>query len=213
METGQKQIILFYTNEIYLLNPENFNGVIGIFTEGLATCSSIIISFQNDKYVLFCHFNEEYDLLKECINIINEEKHKMNEKISEINVFYSQGIGPLKNEKIDHNNINKLIKYFITYFNINENDIHLFIKKHDYPVSVLKIFSENNDEFSNILNKTHNNLKNQCNKKFLPKSMETFMMEKKDIHSKFLISYYFNKDLLFKIISSLDYNFINELDN
>ena len=100
------------------------------------------------------------------------------------------------------------------FFDINEHNIHFYIKEHENIVSVLKIFSKNKKDFWNIMNKTFRNLENEC--KNLPKiiyatSMEIFEREKKD--AEFLISYYFNVMLLKKIIKSYNYDLIKRLDN
>jgi hypothetical protein len=64
----------------------------------------------------------------------------------------------------------------------------------------------------NIINLTFQNLKKKKLKKIImDKSIEIFDKEKNDIHSNFLISYYFNYELLSKIMTILHYKFI--MDN
>ena len=99
----KKYICIFKQNKIYLLQNNELSNIIGIFTEGIASCSSIIISFDYDKYVLFSHFDEEYDILSEVKNIL--DKTLMKEEISQINIFYSKSIGPIINKRIKHEQI------------------------------------------------------------------------------------------------------------
>ena len=97
MESVEKKVLMFGINKVHLLNSQNSKNIIGIFTEGIATCSSLIISFDNDKYILFSHFNENFDIFIKVKNIINYEMGKIDEKFSQIYIFYSKGIDPLNN--------------------------------------------------------------------------------------------------------------------
>jgi hypothetical protein len=165
----EKKVLIFGINKAHLLNTEKFKNVIGIFSEGIATCSSLIISFDNDKFLLFSHFNEDFDIFFEVKNIINKEIGKIGEKFSEIYIFYSKGFGPLNNKSINHEEIiDKFNNFFNeSYFNINKKNIHLYVKEHNNPISLLKIFSKNKEDFLNIINLTFQNLKKKKLKKII----------------------------------------------
>lgn len=98
-----KYIYILKQSQINLFQNDKLSNIVGIFTEGLATCSSIIISFDYDKFVLFSHFDEDYDILSEIKNIFDKTLKK--EKIEQINIFYSKSIGPIFNKRIKNQQI------------------------------------------------------------------------------------------------------------
>ena len=57
----QDEYVFFKANEN--------NNIVGLYTDGLATCSSIIISFNSYEFIFFSHIDEKSDL----INAIKED--------------------------------------------------------------------------------------------------------------------------------------------
>jgi len=54
---------------IFFKTKEKNNNIVGIYTDWLVTCSSIIISFNNDEYLFFSHIDEKSDI----ITVIKED--------------------------------------------------------------------------------------------------------------------------------------------
>lgn len=72
-----------------------------------------------DNICFFAHINEDNNL----INVINYmlDKEIVNEKIGEVDIFYTNGIYGCKNEKINYTDlIEKIILIFIKKFNISK---------------------------------------------------------------------------------------------
>lgn len=99
LDNIDKIIIHFEQNDILLIRKNNPSNIIGIFTHGVATCGTVIISFNNDSILLASHFDETFDL----INRIKDKIQSIsNEKIYNIKIFYSQGQGPINNKFINN---------------------------------------------------------------------------------------------------------------
>ena len=62
-----KNIILnLNMNEFFLFKKEKHNqNILGLYTDGIATCSALVISINDDDYVFFCHMNEDSDVIYE----------------------------------------------------------------------------------------------------------------------------------------------------
>ena len=101
---SEKKIISFSQNQIYLLKKIKPQNIIGIVTNSFATCGSLILSFDHDTYVIFTHFDETFHLIDELNKKFNEIKWQ---EIKNINVFYSEGKGPLFNEPLKKRNYKK----------------------------------------------------------------------------------------------------------
>ena len=58
-----KNIILnLKMNEFFLFEKEKCNeNILGLYTEGISTCSALVISINDDDYVFFCHMDEDSD--------------------------------------------------------------------------------------------------------------------------------------------------------
>ena len=209
-----KYIYLLKQNQINLFKNNKLSNIVGIFTEGLATCCSIIISFDYDKFVLFSHFDEDYDILSEIKN--NFDKTLKKEKIEQINIFYSKSIGPIFNKRIKHQQILNGLKNLLNDKNRNLK-YNIFIKEHKIPISYLKIiFQDNKQYFNNIIDETLkrlNNFKfNISNESFKESKFNNFMKEKNDVYYEFNISYNFMQKMLEKIIKKFNIKF-KSLDN
>ena len=142
VEITQNCYIFFKTNEN--------NNIVGIYTDGLATCSSIIISFNNDEYLFFSHIDEDSDI----ITVIKENiLKKLSNIITKIDIIYSKGCKSLKNKKIDYDSlINNLTDLLKETFNNNSNFIiNKIIKEHNSIFACLKLLK------TSVLEKIKNN--------------------------------------------------------
>ena len=94
---SSKNIILNLMMDEYFIFekiPKN-NRIVGLYTPGVATCSVIIISINNDEKIFFSHIQEKsniYDII-----VHNFMPKLKNIKINKIEVIYSKGFCSLKN--------------------------------------------------------------------------------------------------------------------
>ena len=107
---NQETIVEIIPNCYIFFKTKENNNKVGIYTDGLATCSSIIISFNNDEYLFFSHIDESSDI----ITVIKEDLlKKLGNNITKIDINYSKGSLSLKNDKIDYDSlINNLTDLF-----------------------------------------------------------------------------------------------------
>ena len=66
---NQETIVEIKPNCFIFFKTKENNNIVGIYTDGLATCSSIIISFNNDEYLFLSHIDESSDI----ITVIKED--------------------------------------------------------------------------------------------------------------------------------------------
>ena len=201
----KKNMISYFQNQIYLLKKNNMQYIIGIITNGLATFGSLIISFENDNYIIFTHFDETFQLLDEVNNKVNEIKF---EEIKNIIVFYSQGNDPLFNQPLQEKkileNIDNLLKN--NFKKSKKLEINYFIKKHDKPITCLKMletvensviyFNEILNYFLNDFEKANNRFKKEIKNKII----NIFEKERNETHNNYNVSYYFNEAQISKIL-------------
>lgn len=135
---NRKSVIMLNWDEYIILNMKKCNSnIIGLFTDGIFTCSSIFISINNEEIVFFCHINESTDI----INILDKiiEKEICNINIKTLELFYTNGIRMCANNRIDYNNvIDKIISNFIKKFNIDEKQINKKMIAHELTTSNIK---------------------------------------------------------------------------
>ena len=201
---SRRKLLFFEQNEIFLINKKNKYNSIGIFSEGIATCGSIIISFDNDKYLLFCHFDETFLLIDE---IEAKIKELVGEKIKKINIFLSQGIGPIENKSLDYDKIIEKLRSLIQIYFVEKVDINIFHKKHNCPISCLKIVEDDQNNEDNLFNKImvyalcglKKSRKLKWENEMKDKAISIFERQRNEEHNKFNLSYYFT-DLQIKNI-------------
>lgn len=206
---SRRKLLFFEQNEIFLINKENKYNIIGIFSGGITTCGSIIISFDNDKYLLFCHFDETFLLIEE---IEAKIKELVGEKIKKINIFLSQGIGPIENKGIDYDIIIERLRSLIKIYFVEKVDINIFHKKHNCPISCLKIVENDQNNKDNLFNKIMSyalcGLKKSSKLKWenemKKKAISIFEQQKNEEHNKFNLSYYFTELKIEKILTVFD---------
>ena len=137
---SKNSIINIEQNEflIYEKFKNDQSKIIGFFTDGLSTCSSIVISINNDELLFFAHIDETSDL----INIVSQKfiPKICKMKIEKISLIYSKGISSIPNiKKIEK--INELIKIIDNIFLS-----HKIIKEHDGAISCLKLLNNSTNE-------------------------------------------------------------------
>ena len=135
---NQETIVEIFQNCYIFFKTKENNNIVGIYTNELATCSTIIISFNNDEYLFFSHIDESSDI----ITVIKEDLlKKLGNNITKIDINYSKGSLSLKNDKIDYDSlINNLTDLFKEAFNNNANlTINKLVKEHDSIFACLKL--------------------------------------------------------------------------
>ena len=120
LETPQdeeKKILYIDVNQYYFYDKSQKNKqIIGMFTDGIFTCSSISLSFNEDEYLFFAHIHEDSDLITTINNIMMNKIN--NKKINNISVAYTKGEGPSFNKLINYDIlIDKVIDLIKKYFN------------------------------------------------------------------------------------------------
>lgn len=166
---SSKNIILNLMMDEYFIFekiPKN-NRIVGLYTPGVATCSVIIISINNDEKIFFSHIQEKsniYDII-----VHNFMPKLKNIKINKIEVIYSKGFGSLKNPEKE-NKIEEILNLFDNFFKIDK-----IIKEHDSILSCLKIINikENQILFENIINFQSNLMKKST--KFIKNISDNFL--------------------------------------
>jgi len=157
----EDNIVEIYPNEyIIYIKKRDGDNILGFFTDWIVTCSSITISMNKDNICFFAHINEDNNL----INVINYmlDKEIVNEKIDEVDIFYTNGIYGCKNEKINYTDlIEKIILIFIKKFNISKDKISTKMKTHKISTSVLKLIKLDNGKINYL-----NNMKDYTKKKW-----------------------------------------------
>ena len=189
-KTNKGVILKLSTNEFCIYNREKHkNKIIGFYTDGIANCSAVIISINNDDFLFFSHINEESNIIEVVKNkIIN----KINLKNNSVTIIYSIGIGSIKNMKKE-DNIKKMIELFDTKFNLK-----VIQKNHDLSISCLKIIktlnNDNNLLFKKLINFKESSLEKNLNSKkkfsdFIKKTIDLF---KESIFREYNLVFYFD---------------------
>ena len=204
-ENNKKAIIFIKQNEyfIYNIKKENKN-LIGFYTDAITTCSSLIISINDDHVVFFSHIDEESEILKIIHNEFIPELNKI--EVDNIIIIYSIGIGPILNKKKE-DNINELIKILESRYKCTK-----IIKNHKASISCLKLLNNNQNKIllGNLIEKQKQYfesglLKNKMAEKFINDSI-TFFKE------SFLFDYntifYFDSNRLKKFSKIFDFSII-----
>ena len=66
MKVNKNIILNLNMKELFLFEKEKHNeNFLVLYTDGISTCSALIISINNDDYVFFCHMNEDSDVIYE----------------------------------------------------------------------------------------------------------------------------------------------------
>lgn len=130
------KIIYIDTNQYYFYDSsQKSQQIIGIFTDGIYTCSSIVISFNEDNYLFFSHIHEKSDLVKALKNIILNKLSK--KKITNIFITYTRGIGSCLNDLINYDLlIEDVIELLKRYFNDGNLKLTKNVKTHRNTISV-----------------------------------------------------------------------------
>ena len=201
-----KETIIEITQNSYIFfKPEENKNIIGLFTDSLVTCSSLIISFNKDQYIFFSHIDEDSQILE----VIKEiSKNNLFHNIKVINIKYSKGNNSLKNDKINYDyffkNIIDILKEGIPKKDLLINQS---IQEHSNITSCLKFF--NYSCFQRIINCqlrkfkiNKNSIKNNEDiKDFYEEAKEIFL---KNIDYNNYIIYYYNQKKLEKILANCE---------
>lgn len=199
------KIIYIDTNQYYFYDSsQKSQQIIGIFTDGIYTCSSIVISFNEDNYLFFSHIHEKSDLVKALKNIILNKLSK--KKITNIFITYTRGIGSCLNDLINYDLlIEDVIELLKRYFNDGNLKLTKNVKTHRNTISCLKIIKNNqqNDYFESIKNKAQKlffGKKDDRFNKYINSQLNYFnvLFDKENN-----ISYYFDFNKLSNILNSL----------
>lgn len=206
----EETIIDIYQNEYIILNKKEKknNKIIGLFTDGLLTCSMILISFNQDEIIFFSHIDEKSDIVK----IIKENLIvKLSDiNIKNINIHYTKGIDSIKNNEIDYDFlIDEIILIFNkSLFKSESIKINITKKEHNFSISCLKVFNSSN--FLAIQNYQINNYQKVINKKENKKIKVLFEkglgMFIKNINNNLNISYYYDHEKLLQVLEKLKIN-------
>ena len=140
-------------NEYIILKKDNKTKNIGLYTEGLASCSCVILSIINDEVIFMSHIDETTDFKGMLYKYVSELQKEKN--IIDIKFLYTLGTGPNYNEI----NFEKRFKNIINEIESNNQ----FIKKieilkpipNDFVANIFKF--NNKDLFKKIKNKIINN--------------------------------------------------------
>ena len=95
----EKIILNLKINEFCFSEKNKYENIKGFITHGVATCSFIIISINNDEFVFFAHIHENSDLISEIKKTIVPVL-KSN-KIENVHLIYSKGQKSLVNKNKD----------------------------------------------------------------------------------------------------------------
>ena len=143
---NHNKIILSIDQNQYILisKKENKNdNIIGLFTDGVISCCSIYISFNNEDFIFFTHIDEQSNIIEVVEKCANKIK---NEKIEKIDVIYSKGpklAGKLVNNySMDYDKtIEDIIIILKNTFNNNKLEINKKVRIHQQSISFLIFFS------------------------------------------------------------------------
>ena len=70
-KSDKKIIVSLNSNEFcFFVKSKNNENIRGFFTAGIATCSVIIISINQDDYLFFSHFHEKSNIMSEIVKTI-----------------------------------------------------------------------------------------------------------------------------------------------
>ena len=191
-KTNKGVILRLKTNEFCIYNREKHkNKIIGFYTDGIVTCSAIVISINNDNFVFFAHINEQSNIIEVVTNkIIN----KINITNNNAAIIYSIGTGSIKNKEKE-NNINKMLELFGTKFNLK-----IIEKNHDLSISCLKLIKTLNDDnnllFERLIMFKESSLKKHLDTKkkiydFIKKTIDLFH---KSIYKEYNLIFYFDSN-------------------
>lgn len=206
---NQETIVEIIPNCYIFFKTKENNNKVGIYTNELATCSTIIISFNNDEYLFFSHIDESSDI----ITVIKEDLlKKLGNNITKIDINYSKGSLSLKNDKIDYDSlINNLTDLFKEAFNNNANlTINKLVKEHDSIFACLKLLKTS--VLEKIKNKEIQIIQNYINKKSkldlissYEKSIDFYI---KNIDFNNNIIYHFSRERLLKVLKIINISII-----
>lgn len=190
-KTNKGVLLKLKTDEFCIYNREKHNNkIIGFFTDGIATCSAIIISIDNDKFLFFAHISEKSNI----IEVIKEKIiNNINIKNNSVTIIYSIGTGSIKNKEKE-DKIKKMIELFEPKFILK-----IIEKNHDSSISCLKFIKTLNNDDNNLLFKTIINFKKSSLEKnlnlktkfsdFIKKSIALF---NESIFKDFNLIFYFD---------------------
>jgi len=204
-------IIDIYQDEYIILKKgeKKNDKIIGLFTDGLLTCSMILISFNQDEIIFFSHIDEKSDIIKIIKENLIVKLSGIN--IKTIDIHYTKGIDSIKNNEI---NYDSLIDEIILIFNksLDKKEaiiINRTLKEHNFSISCLKIFNPSN--FMRIINHQIKNYQEAINK-FKEKEEIKVLYEKgmemyiKDINNNLNIFYYYDHEKLLQVLEKLKIN-------
>ena len=203
---NHETIIELKQNEYVFFKANENNNIVGLHTDGLATCSSIIISFNSDEFIFFSHIDEKSDL----INAIKEDiLNELSTNIKKIDINYSKGNNCLKNDILDYDCIISDLANLLKE-NLPNNDnivIDKKVKRHDSIMGCLKIFKSSNLE--NIKNEEIQMIKINMNKKGCKKILKKFYEQSIDFYEKNIdyqhnIIYHFSRERFIEVLDKLN---------
>ncbi len=204
-DNNKKLVICLEINEFYIYEKNKSPNILGIYTHGIATCSSIIISFNDDSIVFMGHLIEDSKIEQ----IINQKIIPIlkNKKIVNINIIYSKGVNGLYNSKKE-SQINDVIKTIDNYFLSKK-----IVYEHKNLTSCFKIIKTNNAENKTLINNLVNDKISKINRfsKKVNKEAAAFINEelsflRKSVYEKELVLFsYFDIEQIQEI--SKKYNF------
>lgn len=201
--TNKGVILQLDTDEFCIYNREKHNNkIIGLYTDGIATCSAIVISINNDDILFFGHINEKSNIIEVVTNkLLNEIKTKNNFAT----IIYSIGKGSLKNpEKED--NIKKMIELLETKFNLE-----IIEKDHDSSISCLKLIKTSKNENKLLLNNLFEYQKSSLQETLKTKEKFSFFIKKsmdlltKSIFIEYNLIFYFDSNLMDELAKKFNF--------
>ena len=197
----KRAIININTNEYFFYNRENDNkNIIGFFTDGIVTCSCLIISINDDDFLFFSHIHEDSRIIPVIEERIIPTLKKI--KIKNIIIMYSLSVGSIENKKKEI-----LIDAVVGKIsNILKPEI--VVMKHTYLTGCLKLIKDLHNED----NKNNHNEDNKNNENYalLNKMIEfqKSLFEKKPKKKNVVPGFFINSNKMFKEGIFIGYNLV-----
>ena len=190
-----KNIILnLNMDEFFLFDKKKHENILGLYTDGIATCSALVISINDDDYVFFCHMNEDSDIIYEIENKIIPIIES--NKINNIKIIYSKGINCFSNNLKEIKILN-----LIDILNKKYTSKPIYYE-HSISCSCLKLIKSSNNKneiiFKTLIDKQYKifDSRKKSNPKLLEKIKKEVIDFEKSILAKENIVFYFDSEVI-----------------
>lgn len=190
-----KNIILnLNMDEFFLFDKKKHENILGLYTDCIATCSALVISINDDDYIIFCHMNEDPDIIYEIENKIIPIIES--NKINNIKIIYSKGINCFSNNLKEIKILN-----LIDIINKKYTSKPIYYE-HSISCSCLKLIKSSNNKneiiFKTLIDKQYKifDSRKKSNPKLLEKIKKEVIDFEKSILAKENIVFYFDSEVI-----------------